>query len=183
MAIPPEHRPLRINMVELLRQPGAERTSDATVDPVALDCVIAEGQSQPAGLVEVAVRAVAGTDDVEVHCHVSIPWAGDCRRCLIPVSGTERVEIVERYRPAGSGHVAGSREDAEVIAVEGDQIDLVPVVRETIMIELPVAPLCSPECAGICPLCGVDRNSAPCECSTEVRDDRWAALDQLRLDD
>jgi uncharacterized protein len=118
-----------------------------------------------------------------VHCRVSIPWAGECRRCLIPVSGTERVEIVERYRPAGSGHVAGSREDAEVIAVEGDQIDLVPVIRETIMIELPVAPLCSPECAGICPLCGADRNIAPCACSTEVRDDRWAALDQLRLDD
>ncbi|HBU75246.1 MAG TPA: DUF177 domain-containing protein, partial [Acidimicrobiaceae bacterium] len=43
--------------------------------------------------------------------------------------------------------------------------------------------LCSDDCKGICDVCGVDRNEVPCECVVVVRDDRWAALDDLHLDD
>lgn len=183
MAIPPELRPLRVNMVELLRQPGAERSSSARVDPDALGCVVAEGQALPRGPIEVAIHAVSGTDEVEVDCVIEAAWVGECRRCLAPVSGVERISVVEHFRPAVVGRDAGERDDADVIPVEGDQIDLVPTVRETVMIELPMAPLCSTDCAGICPICGADLNSAPCGCSVEVRDERWAALDSLRLDE
>ncbi len=68
-------------------------------------------------------------------------------------------------------------------AIEGDQIDLAPAVREYVLIELPDGPLCRDDCAGICPECGADRNEAPCECDTSVRDERWSALDDLRLPD
>jgi uncharacterized protein len=56
-------------------------------------------------------------------------------------------------------------------------------VREYVVLELPDDPLCRDECAGICPVCGIDRNSGSCECDTTVRDERWSALDDLRLDD
>ena len=73
--------------------------------------------------------------------------------------------------------------DDDAFPIEGDQIDLVPAVREAVLLELPDDVLCREECAGICPVCGIDRNQGTCECDTTVRDDRWAALDQLRLDD
>lgn len=183
VAIPPELRPFRVNMIDLLRQPGAERVVDASVDPAALDLALAIGQAAPTDDVVVTARATSGTDDVEVQCRIEVPWQGECRRCLAPAHGITVVEVDERYRPSGSGHVAGARDEGDVIAVDGDQIDLVPTIRETIMIELPVAPLCSADCAGICPVCGVDRNVSTCDCDVDVRDERWAALDGLRLDD
>ena len=51
------------------------------------------------------------------------------------------------------------------------------------MIETPTSVLCSDDCKGICDVCGVDRNEASCECVVVVRDERWAALDDLQLDD
>ena len=73
--------------------------------------------------------------------------------------------------------------DGDLSLVEGDQIDLVEPIRETVMIETPTSVLCSDDCKGICDVCGVDRNEASCECVVVVRDERWAALDDLRLDD
>ena len=54
------------------------------------------------------------------------------------------------------------------------------MVREEVLLGVPDAPLCRPDCAGLCPTCGADRNVGPCDCDTAVRDERWAALDQLR---
>jgi uncharacterized protein len=183
MAIPPELRPLRVNLVELLRQPGAERTAQVQVDPAALNCIVAEGQARPQGDINVGIRAISGIDEVEVECSIAAGWVGECRRCLSPISGVEHISVVEHFRPATAERAATARDGVEVVAVEGDQIDLVPTVRETVMIELPLAPLCSLDCAGICPICGTDLNSGSCLCAVEVRDDRWAALDDLRLDD
>ena len=59
-------------------------------------------------------------------------------------------------------------------------IDLEAPVREVLMLELPLAPLCAPDCLGICPTCGVDRNERSCECPPPAADPRWAALDALR---
>jgi uncharacterized protein len=49
-----------------------------------------------------------------------------------------------------------------------------------VLLELPQAPLCRPDCAGLCDVCGVNRNLEACTCSTTVSDARWSALDQLR---
>ncbi|MGH9281959.1 MAG: YceD family protein [Acidimicrobiales bacterium] len=48
------------------------------------------------------------------------------------------------------------------------------------LLELPLAPLCRADCAGICPMCGADRNVAPCQCASAPSDPRWAAPDALR---
>jgi uncharacterized protein len=58
------------------------------------------------------------------------------------------------------------------------------LVRDMTVLALAAEPpLCRAECAGLCPVCGVDRNDEACSCETEIRDQRWAALDQLVLDD
>jgi uncharacterized protein len=55
-------------------------------------------------------------------------------------------------------------------------------VHDAIFLELPLAPLCRPDCQGLCPECGADKNEAPCECPGPV-DPRWATLDALRFDE
>ena len=71
-------------------------------------------------------------------------------------------------------------EEGETYPILGDHIDLEPMVREVLVLGLPMAPVCRPDCAGLCPTCGVDRNRGPCACPAGETDPRWAALDALR---
>lgn len=162
---------LRVNARELLRVPGSSRRIDEQVDASDL------GVPDPriTGPIGVALDAVSSIDGIVVSGEITIPWTTSCRRCLTDVTGTAIVDVDEIYQDDVS--------DDEAFPIEGDQIDLAPPVREYVLIELPDGPLCREDCGGICPVCGIDRNRATCECDTSVRDDRWAALDDLRLDE
>lgn len=162
---------LRVNARELLRVPGSTRSIDAAVD--AADLGIRD--ERLAGAVAVDLAAVSTLDGVTVSGRVAFPWSTVCRRCLTTVVGSAAVDVDELYQEQAL--------DPEAFVIEGDQIDLAPAVREYVLIELPDGPLCRDDCAGICPVCGIDRNTSTCDCDTSVRDERWAALDELRLDD
>jgi uncharacterized protein len=102
----------------------------------------------------------------------SAPWDGECRRCGGPVSGTLAAEVRERYAPAGAG-------DEDAYPLTGDQLDLEPLARDAVLLELPLAPLCSEDCLGLCPQCGANRNETGCSCAA-IGDPRWSVLDTLR---
>lgn len=158
-------RPLRVNAVELLRQPGAVRDIEIDVAPEPLDAA----HERLAGDLHVALRLEAMNDGITVTGTVSAPWSTVCRRCLAPVSGVAEVAVDELYQ------IEPLDEDAFVI--EDGQLDLVPLVRETALIELDLERQCREDCAGLCPVCGADRNETDCGCDTTVRDERWAALE------
>lgn len=164
-------RALRVNAVELLRQPGAERSVSLVVAPADLDA----DHERLAGDVAVDLTLYALTDGVEVRGTVTVPWTTVCRRCLVELSGTATADIDELYQI--------ELLDPDAFAIEDGQLDLVPLVRETALLELDDERQCRPDCAGLCPVCGVDRNVTTCSCDTSVRDERWAALDELDLDD
>jgi uncharacterized protein len=103
---------------------------------------------------------------------VSAPWAGVCRRCTVPVSGELHLAVHERFVP-------GSVAEDDLYPIVDDAIDLGPLVRDAIVLELPMAPLCREDCAGLCAQCGADRNEGDCACVVP-RDPRWANLDVLR---
>jgi uncharacterized protein len=67
----------------------------------------------------------------------------------------------------------------ELYPIVDDTIDLGPLVRDAIVLELPMAPLCREDCRGLCPQCGADRNEGDCSCAAP-KDPRWANLDVLR---
>jgi uncharacterized protein len=73
-------------------------------------------------------------------------------------------------------------EEGETYPLAHDEIDLEPLARETVVLELPQAPLCREDCLGLCPHCGVDRNEGTCSCEPP-RDPRWSVLDELRTTD
>jgi uncharacterized protein len=129
---------------------------------------------------EVVADALLDSVDggIEVTATVSAPWTGECRRCLKQVSGQLRCEVREMYRPRGSSE--GPDEDEETYALNSDHLDLEPLVRDALLLELPLAPLCRERCLGLCPACGADRNEGPCGCPEPAGDPRWAALDVLR---
>jgi uncharacterized protein len=164
-------RDLRVNTVELLRQRGNRRAVETVLDPADLDVE----DERITGPVDVRLSLESTLDGIEVAGAVTVPWADECRRCLRAVVGVATADVHELFQERVV--------DPDAFEIEGDQLDLAPMVRELVLLELPDAPLCRPDCAGICPVCGADRNEAPCDCDTTVRDERWAALDQLRTDD
>lgn len=167
------HR-FRLNARELLRQPGL----DAQIAEVLPASELGVDDDRISGDVTVDLTAVSSIDGISVTGTISMPWRAPCRRCLTDVVDTSVVEVDEVYRDPGGAVV-----DADSFELTGDQIDLAPAIREYLLLELPDDPLCRDECAGICPVCGTDRNHSSCGCDTTVRDERWAALDDLRLDD
>jgi uncharacterized protein len=127
------------------------------------------------GEAEADVTLVPFEGGIDVSGTVSAPWVGICRRCAEPVSGELHLRVHERYGDPSGGATAD--EDFYPI-VDGD-IDLGPLVRDAVVLELPMAPLCREDCAGLCPECGANRNEGPCGC-VAPRDPRWANLDVLR---
>jgi len=113
-------------------------------------------------------------DGAVARGEVLAPWEGDCRRCLVKVTGVLRSEVLEVFE---------RRPDPEqTYPVRGDELDLEPLARDAVLLELPQVPLCREGCLGLCPECGADLNEGGCGCQAEVGDARWAALDVLRQD-
>lgn len=162
--------PLVVNVAELLRHPASRaevHTVVAAEGFTVLDSSVAAGE--PIG---VDVQLESLSDGIVVSGRVTAPWQGACRRCLGTACGTLDVTVSELYQ--------SRPESDEAFPIKGDLLDLEPLVREAVLLELPLAPLCRPDCAGLCPECGADRNESDCGDRAESGDPRWAALDGLR---
>jgi uncharacterized protein len=101
----------------------------------------------------------------------SAPWSGLCSRCAVEVSGELSAPLDELF-------VEKIGDDDDVYRIVDDAIDVGPAGREALIVGLPLLPLCRPDCQGLCPSCGIDRNEATCSCAAP-KDDRWSALDGL----
>lgn len=111
----------------------------------------------------------------------------NCDRCLQPVTVPLEVQIEEEYLPTVDP-VTGARlsEPAEPTPFRIDEhhhLDLSEAIRQALVLNIPMTVLCRPECRGICPTCGADRNVNPCTCGESGLDERWAALRGLRTED
>ena len=163
--------PLVLNVVELLRRPSSRKAYHIVVPAAGL--TLGGDASVPDGTpVDVDVVVESLTDGLTVNGEVRTTWVGTCRRCLGVAAGDLVADVEELYQ------VTPTTEDA--FAFDGEQLDLRPMVRELALMELPQAPVCRADCAGICPTCGADRNVEPCDCDPTPIDPRWSALDQLR---
>jgi uncharacterized protein len=108
---------------------------------------------------------------------VAAPWQGTCRRCAEPVEGMLQVAVRERFCEPGAEY--GDPDDDEAYPIVDDELDLAPMIRDALALELPLTPLCTPDCRGLCPQCGTDLNERSCDC-VAPKDPRWANLDVLR---
>ena len=163
--------PFVVSVADLLRRPGHRRELELR-GPIG-ELSSAGTVVEPGDDVHMSVGLEAIPEGVVADGRISAPWRAECRRCLREVSGEVDVEFRELFERAPK--------DGETYALGHEEIDLGPLIREGLLLALPLAPLCEAGCQGICPTCGADLNEGPCGCAPAGRDPRWAALDDLHL--
>ena len=169
-------RPLVADVRELGRRPGSARPLVATVP--APDDVGTPVLHVPAGSpLELDLVAESVVEGVLVSGTVSGRLQGECARCLDPLdlATTGHVQVLYTYDPAEPGQEG----DGDVAALEGDLADLEPALRDALVLDLPLAPLCDEDCEGLCDGCGERRETLPADHAHDVPDPRWAALADL----
>lgn len=173
--------PLVLDTRELPRRPGAMRAVDRSVP--APESLGLELIGVPAGAtLDLDLRMESVTEGVLVSGTVTGPVEGECGRCLGAIDDTLVVSIQELYAYEHSTTDETTDED-EVGRLQGDLIDLEPVVRDAVVLALPTNPLCRAECPGLCPTCGVPLDDLPADHGHERVDGRWAALTNLRIEE
>ncbi|HSS11583.1 MAG TPA: DUF177 domain-containing protein [Acidimicrobiales bacterium] len=169
--------PFLVN-VATLRRAGSWRRPEHRRGPIR-GLVITGSHVTTGGLVDVDVVLDPIDGGIAVAGTVSAPWVGECRRCLGEVVGEVAVQVHELYEPHHRSDPTPETEE-ETYLLTGDTVDLEPLAREAVLLNLPQAPLCRSGCAGLCPSCGADLNVGPCGCPPAGVDPRWVALDALR---
>ncbi|MGE2718825.1 YceD family protein [Mycolicibacterium celeriflavum] len=166
--------PLVINISRLGRRPGSMMAVSETVPSpsrIGLDLIgIAEGAPMALDL-----RVESVSEGVLVSGTVSAPTSGDCARCLTSVTGDVEIDLAELFAYPDSATDETTEAD-EVGRVVDDTVDLEQPIIDAVGMALPFAPLCGPDCAGLCPDCGVALADAEPGHHHERIDPRWAKL-------
>lgn len=176
------HRPLDrrsglvIDTHELGRRAGAMRVIESSVQAPA-DLGITVIGVPPGSPIELDLRLESVVEGVLVSGTATVDVAGECVRCLTSISDSLEIDIQELFVYPNSE----ATED-EASRLEGDLIDLEPLLRDDVVLELPFQPLCREDCAGLCVECGANLNADPDHLHDEPIDPRWAGLLRLRND-
>ena len=171
-------RPLVLTTRALGRSPGSRHTQEFTV-PAPPD-LSAGMVGVPAGAeMTLSVQLEAVTEGVLVTAEVTAPLTGECARCLEPLAQTVEVWFQELFN---YGQGEGPEAD-DGYSLDGDLLDLEPVLRDALVLALPLAPLCRDDCPGLCTECGVQLARAGSEHGHDAPiDPRWAELAQHLTD-
>ncbi|MGW0227536.1 YceD family protein [Actinopolymorpha singaporensis] len=162
--------PLVFDTRELGRRPGAQRKLRRSVPAPAglgIDVLgVPEGTD-----IELALRLESVMEGVLASGTARVMLTGECVRCLEPLEQPLDVDFQELYAFPES-----EIEDDEASRLEGDLLDLEPVVRDAVVLALPYQPVCSDDCPGLCPQCGARLADDPDHQHEAAIDPRWAAL-------
>ena len=193
---------LVFDMRTLSRQAGSARTQQLTV-PAPADLQLELVRVPVGAEMRLDLRFEAVSEGVLVTGTATAPVTGECARCLIPLTDTVTASFTELYlydeRPHGSrsgdkhdkrdkNHRHGAREwvdesaepDDEELSLDGDLLDLEPVLRDAVVLALPMSPLCQEDCPGLCVECGARlADAGPAHRHQDAPDPRWAALNQF----
>ena len=95
----------------------------------------------------------------DLEAEVDTVLRSDCARCLKPFSEPFAFSVEERFVKGGE-----IGEDDDLYPYEGDTLDITKAVYDNLFLQLPIVSVCSPDCKGLCPICGCDRNVTECSC-------------------
>lgn len=128
--------------------------------------------------IELDVRLEAVMEGVLVTGTAKVGLEGECSRCLDPVQEELEVDVQELYAYDDEDDDP-AQDDEEVSRLEGDLLDLEPLVRDAVVLALPFGPVCREDCPGLCVDCGARLADDPEHDHGERVDPRWAALSSL----
>lgn len=119
-----------------------------------------------------------------LRARVSYDQTLECQRCLgrvtAPVSESVELLLLPHDPAAAEEERELEEKDLGVLVVEGEEVDLAPILLEQVQLNVPMRPLCREDCAGLCPTCGADLNETRCRCAPRALDPRWSDLAALR---
>jgi len=174
---------VKVNVAPLLKQPiGAHTDYELTESPI-------DPRGENAGLIEAGVSSI-DADIIATHTNPGAYLEGDarasvsllCSRCLKPIEAPVNAHFAEQYY-ATIDVVSGDPKDQaprDAKTIGSDfWVDLTPLLREELILATPLAPLCRPDCKGLCEVCGRDLNTDPHEHDTGA-DERWSKLQELK---
>jgi uncharacterized protein len=155
-------------VTDLVGRPGAHR-DETIVGPVEIEMDLERVDASHPVTVQVRLEALA--DEILARGTIAYVAALQCNRCLTGWTESGQVTFTQLYGRKPD-------EDTQPITREG-HIDLEPVVRDEVSLALPLVPLCTEDCLGLCPTCGTDLNTAPCSGHADESDSPFSALRQL----
>ena len=152
-----------------------------TFEPGQIDFKDAEVQQAGPLTIDGAAELLANSDDeVRIRGKLSVIMKSDCDRCLGEALYPLNADLDLFYRPVS--YIANDEEikidegEAEIGFYSGAGMELEDILREQVLLLLPMQRVCREECKGICPICGKNRNETACQCKVVPADDRWKAL-------
>ncbi len=172
-------QPLVVDTRELGRRPGSMRAVHFPA-PAPEGLGVALIGVPPGAELDLDLRLESVMEGVLVSGVATVPLAGECGRCLEAVNDTLTVDLQELFAYPESD--AGD-DDEEIARMEGDLLDLEPVLRDAVVLALPLTPLCREDCGGLCAECGERLDDLPEDHGHGTPDIRWAALQKLSLID
>lgn len=172
-------------LLDLERVPPGGQVIDRSVDPSTLS--MDSSEFRLVGAVALTGRLVrADGEAYRLQGRLSSNVEVSCVRCLEPFQSAIRETLDLVYLPQSQNVAASEDEDhglgADELAVSfyrDEAIDLAHMIWEQIVLALPMKPVCRPDCQGLCPDCGANRNETTCSCVRDTTDPRWHALKGL----
>jgi uncharacterized protein len=172
-----DHRsPLVLDTQNLGRHAGGMKLVQTTVDApdgLGIDVI----GVPPGSPVALDLRLESVVEGVLVTGTATVTIRGECVRCLTEVSDSLEVDVQELFV-----HPESDAGDDEASRLEDDLIDLEPLLRDGVVLDLPFQPLCQPDCQGLCVECGANLNDDPEHGHGASLDPRWEKLRRLEGD-
>jgi uncharacterized protein len=124
--------------------------------------------------------------EVRIHGSLAVTVEAACDRCLetarLPIEKDFDLHYLPSEQLEEGGEKAIEEEASEVAYYDSSNLDLNDILREVVLLALPMQVVCTEACKGICPSCGQNRNVKDCRCETRAADDRWSKLKALRTE-
>ena len=165
---------MRYNAAQLLKEPIGSTRSYQLAETL-------NGPDPLEGRVEGRVVLVRTHQGVLVRAAAELPVPASCSRCLTSFATTVELALEEEFFPlidVNTGRQVPLPEDADgAFRIDASHtLDLTEVLRQGVITEMPMKPLCQPQCLGLCRDCGANLNRETCRCSATNRDPRWGSL-------
>lgn len=169
-------------IIDLIKLEKSPFEFNFTLAPAEIDLESEIAKLKDETLVKgILTKQIAETDvEGKITANIEI----ECTRCLTPLE--KKMEIPFRAVFIAPEHYSEDKEtelgadDLDVSIIENDEINLTEIVREQILLNLPEQVFCREDCKGLCPICGVNKNTQSCDCEESEIDPRWAKLKELK---
>lgn len=121
-------------------------------------------------------------EDIILTGSMTVPFEMVCSRCLKSYKVDSLIELEGIFRAKVEGEGVEEMLDEsspDISFYESGKVDILPIIRDNVYLSIPMKPLCSEDCQGVCPRCGADRNGRGCNCVSEDIDPRLEVLKSL----